>query len=485
MDTVYSSEDIKKLEQKTPWFEWVYAAIAIIIFFFILSKYKIPDLKKIFSSKKTKNKKNPTVSPLIHKEKKESVSQHSPLTSTKSHHHQHDEIEMLSYSSALSSEPKTSNHSSKQHSSSKTTYELMTTFIRTKLQQRKEERLNADEEIKKAKKEKMDSYKSKKAAKESSSLSLLEAKPTHSETEEETPKQNKEMLLATKERSHEAEKKLNEHASALLKISFIPSDNKAIKQQDMIKNLAFIYHFHRFNFARTLLQNQIFPDDGRQLRTLIVHATNKVTITTETIIQTQQQLKQFIVNDVNDVTAESMQTLPLTKAFKEIQDQLDQHPASPAQLSVIDYYQWMKNKIVPFMNLLNAYVTNNQGDIHSINEYRAAINMLIIICGEYCAHHQIQKFYYQLEPLGSVGFHPLYEFVKQVRGIRNKLCHDIFDVADDEINSLLQLALKINPHAQMNACDTFLMPGAEVKLDATSMAETAEKMNDFALGLRQ
>lgn len=474
MDTIYSTEDHQKLEQKTPWFEWVYAAVTLFILFFMLAKYTKFDFKKIFSSKKTKTSEE---SPLANTEKKETVSQHSSIKPTKSNYLKNNDIEVLSYSSAMSSEPKKSNHSSKQNSSSKTTHELKTAFIQAKLQQRKEERLKTNEVAQKATKEKMDSIKHEKAAKESRP-SLVEPKPNKSEMEEGTLKQNKEILVPEKEkpRIREAKIKLKAHAIALLKISFNSGNNTAIKQQDMIKNLAFIYHFHRYNFARTMLQNQIIPDDGRQLRNLIVHATNKVAITAETIVQTQQQLKKFIVNEANNVTSESMQTLPLSKALKDIQDQLYQHPASPAQLSLTDYYQWMKYKIVPFMNLLNSYVNNKQADIHSINEYRAAINMLIILCGEYSAHHQIQQYYHRLEPVGSVGLHPLYEFVKQCRGIRNKLCHDIFDVPDDEIDSLLTLALKINANKEISASDTFLMPGAEVKLDAVPDVSSIESI---------
>lgn len=236
--------------------------------------------------------------------------------------------------------------------------------------------------------------------------------------------------------------------------------NPITDDNSLIKTLAFLYHFHRYNICRRILYaiaNKNSPDSENKteeavhLRTQIVHAANKISLNLDTILSSQEKMKEWIPAEVGNlrqigsniyvksdhiqlslfnlsgtsahhVTFETMQTLPLYQELYQL-DQFDNQANSPANVTKTDFLCWMNDAVIPFLSRCNK----------TDPEAMDAAKMLIIIFGEYCTP----------ERKASVA-NDFRVFINSCRLIRNSLAHDVFEVANEVLENLLVQAATIH-----------------------------------------
>ena len=282
--------------------------------------------------------------------------------------------------------------------------------------------------------------------------------------------------------SHAAKYKINLDAKYLLSFSY-PSENTAqIKFIELIKGLAFFYHFHRYNLSRRILAND--NEEAYQavnLRTLIVHTTKNVELDKNIILDTQKQMKAFLPTEtakliqhhslyfvksdqhqselvklsghsIGEITFYSIKTTPLYGAINRFSDHVNEQNVTHDK----DFLPWMKNQLIPFINLVNSHLSCRP-TISSItqDEYLSAMKMLIIILGEYCTNSRCVRIKRQFPTDESATI----KLMQLCRKIRNKLSHTIFDLDNNELKELLFISKSINPLllTNFNTSDVLLM----------------------------
>ena len=286
----------------------------------------------------------------------------------------------------------------------------------------------------------------------------MSADHTHTQifraTNNTAPQSDDRPCIPKRNRIYEAEKKIDLHAKFMLGFSYQTTDLETFSPTlEFIKTLAFLFNFHRYNLASLILHN---PEDEDRtfvinLRTLAVHTSGKIYVDKQTILDSQEKMKNFLPtevaelkqkhshywlksderqeelvrlagNSVGKLTLESIQTLPLYQVFQQYTGNINTH----LSLSLSDNFfrTWIRNQIIPFINYLHAGAKNNKED------HFYALKMLIIIIGEYCKGDR--RYRLQNDPT-------LVNFMSLCRNLRNTLAHKIFDPEGDLITDLVDL----------------------------------------------
>lgn len=321
--------------------------------------------------------------------------------------------------------------------------------------------------------QKMSSMKQAKASqRDTSSITEEPERPAKTEQADLIEPQTKPLSIV-----YEARSSLETHALYLMNFSFrADTDLHAVPFQSAIQTLAFIYHYHRYNLARRILavrHNQEGVQNAVELRTLIVHLTNKIMITPEIIHSTQSAMREFLHTEtasliqhysrmwrsysqtqsslnhladrpVNSITFASMETLPLTKLIYHHKKDIDHLPDSPANVSSSACLLWFQQFVIPFLVEAHKQSLSPSNHISAghvrFNEYVDAVKMMIIIAGEYCRSTKIKKMMKHLDASKSENDpDSIMNFFTGCRMLRNRLAHDIFDIDDGDLENLLSL----------------------------------------------
>jgi|GEM_PF-7073445 hypothetical protein len=335
---------------------------------------------------------------------------------------------------------------------------------------------------------------------------------------EATPSSSESAMIPARSVVREAKLKLHENAKYLLDFSYLQHVNSQDKMtSDFIMTLAFVYRYHLYNLARRILYdaNDNNSNKAVKLRTLIVHATNKINISSSVILETQKRLRDFVSaevahltqrfsyiwqgsdrtiqelvklsgNPISHFTFETMDTLPLSRMFYQSEKTFSDSSDSPTNISIINLYAWMKQKVIPFINFLNemstAWDRDNPSSSNSENRYHDAIKFMIIILGNYCTRYnrtRVSHAYSMLEPKKDIAIAKITEFMSLCRKARNSLAHDIFQLGASDLSNLLLLASEIASAAavpEIDNLDTLLSPGSGLASEALPRLSTVSEL---------
>ncbi|VVC74808.1 hypothetical protein AQUSIP_00800 [Aquicella siphonis] len=281
---------------------------------------------------------------------------------------------------------------------------------------------------------------------------------------------------------NEAKSGLEKHALYLLSFTFDSNQNAPASHfQRTVKTLAFLYHFHRYNLARRILYSSRDPEikDAVQLRTLLVHLSNKVNIDADLVMKTQASMREFLhtetarlrqqhthlwrpTNRIQEalnklaslplytITFACMENLPLTRILYQHGAEIDQLENSCQKVSSSACSLWFQQYAIPFM--VEAYRLSTSSSHFSLegmvyNEFMAAVKMMIILAGEYCPHGKIKNLLAHFDSKDleeEASRDQIRDYFLLCHKLRNELAHNIFEIGEDELDTLLKLASGIS-----------------------------------------
>lgn len=364
-----------------------------------------------------------------------------------------------------------------------------TLAIRLAMQQKKEakeqEKQRADEEeakLEAAREEEKKLWqekvlKEKEAARAKAALEAEKAKIESERKKDEavssSPVIDSPDISASPKRSvgYEARKAMIAHSLALAKFDYDEkTQGDSLLGHPTLRTLTFLFHFHRYNLCRRILKDMIFDrEKSVELRTLLVHTTNRINITPALIMETKAGLCQFMTREVGrvvqvhgsnhlfvrknrelellekltGVTADTfslrtMNDLTLVKLLSESENEMNEHPSSPTKITMNDQFDWLIRRVIPLINLINA---------HDSKDKQAMLAMVIIIAGEYCSGESCLAMRRYLKTRDDLPVTRSYfaKFMKLCRDIRNDLSHNIFEPEAEKIVRLLEMARTITP----------------------------------------
>lgn len=272
------------------------------------------------------------------------------------------------------------------------------------------------------------------------------------------------------------------HAAFLANFSYQPDDHEApTSMEEVVKTLAFIYNLHRFNLLHYELcnRNGITLSTFPLLRNFLVHASFELISNSKLIMQTQQQL-QFYFSSFETMTSILknknndhwiMKTM-LWGLIKDSDQNYDERLKANEKIDDDIFDEWMRNIIVPFINILGAH----QKKIDPINnvsdeECDAALKMVVIIFGEYCNENRTKRFKRKYPDNMEVD-----SFIKIAWLLRNRRSHEVIEEKNLLLQGIVDNAFEISqsttlpeissemfkPHAISQTKTLLVAPGSNI-----------------------
>lgn len=240
-----------------------------------------------------------------------------------------------------------------------------------------------------------------------------------------------------------------------------------------IKTLGFIYHLHRYNLGYRIIAQQVGAPVAvhlMDLRTCLVHSGNRLFLEntlTDTIAHTRTQLQQFLPQDIfrliyqknnfinkkDELALRQLESMCgvtvydhqeyniFTTPFFYMLTRWDPTTSYCIQNALhIDAFKvWIGRDVTTFLNTLGSLLPDASHELKK--DILDAIKMFAIIIGEYCNHVRIENLSLDHQPEND----DLLCFMRFCKlELRNLLCHDIYEISDDKINTFLTLANSVN-----------------------------------------